>query len=71
LALDIDGVEAADEVHQDVVNAFGDLLEQDLGNFFVGRVLRKVYGDEELLGFGIDIAYIDTTLVGEVDPIAL
>jgi hypothetical protein len=33
--------------------------------------LRKVYGDEEPLGFGIDIAHIDTTLVGEVDPIAL
>jgi hypothetical protein len=71
LALDIDGVEATDEVYQDVMNTLGDLLEQNLGNFFVGRVLRKVYWDEKLLGFGIDIANINTTLVGEVNPIAL
>jgi hypothetical protein len=53
------------------VNTFGNLLEQDLGNLFVGRVLGKVYGDEELLGFRIDIAYVNTALVGEEDPIAL
>jgi hypothetical protein len=53
------------------VDTLGNLLEQALGNIIVGWVLREVYGNQELLSLSVDIANIDTTLVGEVDPIAL
>jgi hypothetical protein len=33
--------------------------------------LCEVDGDEELLGLCVDIADINTTLVGEQDPVAL
>jgi hypothetical protein len=37
----------------------------------VGRELAEVDGDEKLLGLLVDITNIDTTLVSEVNPIAL
>jgi hypothetical protein len=71
VALDVNGVEAADEVDEDVVDALGDLAQQGRGDLLVGGVLGKIDGDEELLSLLIDIADIDTTLVGEEDPVAL
>lgn len=71
LAVDVDSVEAGDEVNEDIVNTLRDLLQESSGNLVVGRVLAEVDGDEQLLGLRIDIADIDTTLVGEEDPVAL
>jgi len=53
------------------VETLGDLLQQSGCNFLVGRVLLKVDRDENLLGFGIDIAHIDTSLLSEKDPVAI
>jgi hypothetical protein len=53
------------------VDALGDLLEQGGGNLVVGGILLEVDGDEELLSLLVDITNIDTTLVGEEDPVAL
>jgi hypothetical protein len=39
LRVDIDGIEAGDEVNEDSVQALGNLLQQTLGDLFVGRVL--------------------------------
>jgi hypothetical protein len=33
--------------------------------------LREVNSDEDLLGFGIDIANVNTAFMSEEDPIAL
>jgi hypothetical protein len=71
LAVDIDGIEAGDEVDEDIVNTLGDLLEESGSNLLVGRVLCKIHGDQELLSLGVDIANINTTLVGEENPVAL
>lgn len=71
LAIDVDGVKAGDEVNKDVVDTLGDLLEESGSNFLVGGVLLEVDGDQQLLGLSIDITDIDTTLVGEEDPVAL
>ena len=35
LAVDVDGVEAGDEVNEDVVNTLGDLLEESGSNLLV------------------------------------
>jgi hypothetical protein len=53
------------------VDALRDLLQKSRGNFIVGRELGEVDGNEKLLGLLIDITDVDTTLVGEEDPIAL
>jgi hypothetical protein len=53
------------------VNTCGHLLEEGGSNLLVGRVLGQVNGDQELLGLGVDIADVDTTLVGEENPVAL
>jgi hypothetical protein len=53
------------------VHALGDLAQKGLGNGLVGGVLLEVDGDEKLLRLLIDIANIDTTLVGEEDPVTL
>jgi len=71
LAVDVDGIQASDEVDEDVVNALGDLLEESGSNLLVGRVLGQVDGNQELLSLGVDIANVNTTLVGEEDPVAL
>lgn len=71
LAVNVYSVEARDKVNQDVVDALGHLLQKSLGNNIVGRILRKVDGDEKLLGFFVYIANIDTTLVCEENPVAL
>jgi hypothetical protein len=71
LAVHIHGIQSGDEVDQDVVDALRDLLEERGGDLLIGRIFRKINGDEELLGLGIDIADVDTTLMGEEDPVAL
>ena len=48
-----------------------DLLQECGGDLLVRGVLLQVDGNEELFSLLIDIANIDTTLVGEKDPIAL
>jgi hypothetical protein len=71
LAVNVDGVQARDEVNQDIVNTLGDLAQQGRGNLLVGGVLLKVDGDQQLLSLSIDITDINTTLVGEEDPVTL
>jgi hypothetical protein len=71
LAVDVDGVQAGDEVNEDVVDTSGDLAEKALGDLLVAGVLLEVHGDEELLSLSVDIADLDTTLVVEQDPVAL
>jgi hypothetical protein len=53
------------------VDTGGDLLQESGSNLLVGGVLLEVDGNEKLLSLLVDIANIDTTLVGEEDPIAL
>lgn len=53
------------------MDALGDVLEQGLCDFVVRGVLLEVDGDEDLFGFGVDIADVDAALVGEEDPVAL
>jgi hypothetical protein len=71
LAVNVDGVEARDEVNKDVVDTLRNLLEESGSDLLVGRVLLKVDGDQNLLGLSIDITDIDTTLVGEENPVTL
>jgi hypothetical protein len=53
------------------VDALGDLAQQRAGDGLVGRVVLEVDGDEKLLSLLIDITDINTTLVGEEDPVTL
>jgi hypothetical protein len=53
------------------VDTRGDLLQESGSNLLVGGVLLEVDGNEKLLSLLVDIANIDTTLVGEENPIAL
>ena len=71
VAVDIDGIQAADEVDKNVVNTLGDLAQQGRGNLLIGGVLLQIDGDEELLSLSIDITDVNTTLVGEENPVAL
>jgi len=71
LAVNVDGVEARDEVNKDVVDTLRNLLEESGSNLLVGGVLLEVDGYQKLLSLSIDITDIDTTLVGEEDPVTL
>jgi hypothetical protein len=71
LAVDVDGVQPRDEVDENVVDTLGNLLQEGGSDLLVGGELAEVDGDEKLLGLLVDIANIDTALVGEEDPIAL
>jgi len=71
LAVNVDGVQAGDEVHQDVVDTLGHLGQQCGGNLLVGGVVLEVHGDEQLLSLGVNITDVDTTLVGEENPVTL
>lgn len=53
------------------MQALGDVLEERRGNLLVRRVFRQVDGDQQLLSLCVDIANINTTLVGEENPVAL
>lgn len=71
LGVHVDSIETGDEVNQDIVDTLGHLVEQGLGNLLVGGVVLQVDGDEQLLSLSIDITNVDTTLVGEEDPVTL
>lgn len=71
LAVDVDRVEAHDEVDEDIVNTLGDLLEEGGSELLVRGELGKVDGDQNLFGLFVDITDIDTTLVGEENPVTL
>jgi hypothetical protein len=71
LTVNVDGIETGDEVNKDVVNALGNLLEKSSSNLLVGRVFSEVHRDQELLSLSVNIADINTALVGEEDPVAL
>ena len=71
LAVNVDGVEAGDEVHKDIVDTFGDTLQQSGGKLFIGWVFGEVDWDKDLLGLGIYIANVDTTLIGKENPVTL
>ncbi|KAI6762873.1 hypothetical protein HG530_008853 [Fusarium avenaceum] len=71
LAVDVDSIESGNEVDKDVVDTLGNLLEESSGNLLVGGVLGEVDGDQELLSLGVNITDINTTLVGEENPVAL
>ena len=53
------------------MHTLGNLLQQTGGNLSVGRVLLEVDGNEELLSLLVNITNVDTTLVGEEDPVTL
>lgn len=71
LGVHVDSIETGDEVNQDIVDTLGHLAEQGLGDLLVGGVVLQVDGDEQLLSLSVDITNIDTTLVGEEDPVTL
>lgn len=71
LAIDVDGVQAGDEVDEDIVYAFWHLLQQGRRDLFVRWILGEVNRDEELLSFCVNIADINTTFMGKKDPVAL
>jgi hypothetical protein len=53
------------------VDTLGHLAQQVGRDLLVRGVFLEVDGDEELLSLLINIANIDTALVGEEDPITL
>jgi len=71
LAVNIDGVQPRDEVNEDIVHTLGDLLQESGSNLLVRRELLEVDGNEKLLSLLVDITNVNTTLVGEEDPITL
>jgi hypothetical protein len=71
LAVNVDGVQPRDEVNEDIVNTLGNLLQEGGGDLLVRGVLLQVNGNEKLLSLLVDITNINTTLVGEKDPITL
>ena len=71
LAVNIDSIQTADEVDQDVVYALGHLLQQCLGKDLIRGVLLEVNGNEQLFSLSIDITDVDTTFVSEQNPVAL
>jgi hypothetical protein len=71
LAVNIDGVETGDEINQDIVNALGHLAQESSSNLLIGGVVFQVHGDKKLLGLGINITDVYTTLVGEENPVTL
>lgn len=71
LAVDVDGVQAGNEVDKDVVNTGGHLAEEALGDLLVAGVLLEVDGNQELLSLCVNITNLNTTLVVEENPVAL
>lgn len=71
LAVNVDGVEAGDEVNKDVVDTGGHLAEKALGDLLVAGVLLEVDGNQKLLSLSVNITDLDTTLVVEENPVAL
>jgi hypothetical protein len=53
------------------VHALGHVLEKSFCKVLVRRKFLEVDWDQDLFGFFVDITNINTTLVGEENPIAL
>lgn len=53
------------------MHTLGNLLEESGSNLLVRRELLEVDGNEELLSLLVDITNVNTTLVGEENPITL
>jgi hypothetical protein len=53
------------------VYTLGNLLQESSSDLLVRGIFLEVDRDEKLLSLLIDIANIDTTLVGEKDPVTL
>jgi hypothetical protein len=53
------------------VNTLGNLAQKSGSDLLVGWVLLEVDRNEKLLSLLVDITNIDTTLVGEQDPVTL
>ena len=53
------------------MNTLRNLLQESGGDLLIGGILLEVNGDEKLLSLLVNITNIDTTLVGEEDPITL
>jgi hypothetical protein len=68
--VDVDTVEADNEVAEDVLLSLGDVGEERLDHLLTGRE-GLADGEEELERLGVDIADVDTALVGEVDPVTV
>lgn len=47
------------------------LFQQRGGQFLVRREFSWIYGDEDLLGLGVDITNINTSFMSEQDPVSL
>lgn len=71
LRVDVDGVQADNEVNQNVVKTLRNLAQQASGDLLVGGEVLQVDGNQELLGLSINITDINTTLVVEKNPITL
>jgi hypothetical protein len=71
LAVDVDSVEARDEVHEDIVYALWYLFEESSRELFVRGIFLEVDWDEDFLGLSVNITNIYTTFVREENPIAL
>ena len=71
LAVDVDGVQTRDEVHEDVVNTAGHLLQESGSDLLIRGVVLQVDRNKKLLGLGVNITNIDTSLVGKEDPVTL
>ena len=68
--VNINGVEANEEVDEDFLLFFGDMFQKGLSPD-VTRGERRGNADIKPKGFGVDITNIDTALVGEEDRVAL
>jgi hypothetical protein len=53
------------------VNTLGNLAQECSSNLLIRGIFGEVNGNEKLLSLLIDITNVDTTLVGEEDPITL
>jgi hypothetical protein len=71
LTINIDGVEAGDEVDEDIVNTLWNFLQKTLCDLVVGWILFEINWNKEFLSLSVDITNVNTTLMSEVNPIAL
>lgn len=68
--VDVDGVEADEEVDESLLLGCGNVLEEGVGDNLPGRE-GLVDGEAKLEGLGIDITNVDTALVSEENVVAL
>ena len=71
LAINVDSIQPRDEVNEDIVDTLRNLLQESGGDLLVRGELLEVDRNEKLLSLLVNIANINTTLVGEEDPITL